>query len=315
MNWLLLERVIQLVTRVGSRQTLAKQWHPKWDETQKRDRLLGVSMTGIQDAFDLLKWDKAQKQSFYSKVKSISINAANLYHDKLGINRSTRITLLKPEGTISQLPTVSSGIHSAYAPYYYRRVRFSKSDPLSKVLLEAGLKPTPENSQGDDLFAEQCNTWVFTFPIKTKTKVRAIDIPAIKQLKEYLNAQTYYADRGHNVSFTCTLAPNEYKKAAKWTYDNWDSIIGISFLPRYDPQGSSNIFVKLFNKLTGKVSKPAYPQLPYETCTETEYHELKSTIPNLTEHELIELLKVHEREYEEMELDSDCNSKGFCPVR
>lgn len=314
-DWFELENVINLITRVGSRQTTAKQWHPDWDATQKRDRLLGVSMTGIQDLFDLLEYNTNDKIYFYNFVKKVAIETANEYHDNLGINRSTRVTLLKPEGTISQLPTVSSGVHKAYAPYYFRRVRFSKSDPLSRVLLDCGLEPKPENSQGDNLYADICNTWVFTLPIKTKAKVRAIDIPAIEQLEEYKLAQKYYADRGHNVSFTCTLSPEEYDIAAKWVYDNWDDIIGVSFLPKYDPQLNNNIFISLINTLLGKVNKPAYPQLPYETCTKKQYYELKKTIPVLTEEKVIELLKKYENEYEEQELDSDCNSKGFCPVR
>lgn len=296
-----LKETIELVTRIGCRQTLANQWHPNWDKMQKRDRLLGVSLTGVQDAFDILNYTDEDKIYFYKLVKDIAIDAANEYHEKLGINKSTRITLLKPEGTISQLPTVSSGIHKAYAPYYLRRVRFSKSDPLSQVLLKIGFKPKPENSQGDDLFAEECNTWVFTFPIMTNSKVRAIDISAEEQLNEYLLAQKYYADRGHNVSFTCTLAPDEYEKAAKWVHENWEDIIGVSFLPRYDPQDENG--------------KAAYPQLPYETCTEEEYCELLNSIPELKEEELITLLQEYEKEYEENELDSDCQSKGFCPVR
>ena len=296
-DWELGKKTIELITRIGSRQTTATQWHPKWDELQKRDRLLGVSMTGLMDAFDLLKWDTEQQEYYFKWVKEIAINAANEYHDYLGINRSTRVTLMKPEGTISQLPTVSSGIHRAYSPYYLRRVRFSKTDPLAKVLLNLGLSPVPENNQGDSLFASECTTWVFTFPIKTNTTIRAIDEPAIDQLERYKLAQVNYADRGHNISATITLAPDEYDVAANWINDNWNDIIGVSFLPRFDPISDG---------------KAAYPLMPYEPITEYEYHNLFNV--KLTETELIEILAKIENNYEEQSLDSSC-STGACPIR
>jgi adenosylcobalamin-dependent ribonucleoside-triphosphate reductase len=296
-NWELGKKTIELITRIGSRQTTATQWHPRWDELQKRDRLLGVSMTGLMDAFDLLEWDTEQQEYYFKWVKLIAINAANEYHNYLGINRSTRVTLMKPEGTISQLPTVSSGIHRAYSPYYLRRVRFSKTDPLARVLLNLGLTPVPENNQGDSLFASECTTWVFTFPIKTNTTIRAIDESAIDQLERYKLAQVNYADRGHNISATITLAPDEYDIAANWINDNWNDIIGVSFLPRFDPISDG---------------KASYPLMPYEPITEYEYHNLFNV--KLTETELIEILAKIENKYEEQSLDSSC-STGACPIR
>ncbi|MBD2201702.1 hypothetical protein H6G33_10115 [Calothrix sp. FACHB-1219] len=292
------ERTIELITRIGCRQTLANQWHPEWDKTQKRDRLLGVSMTGIMDAADILGWGLKELEEFFKWAKKVSIEEANRYHDYLGINRSTRVTLLKPEGTLSLLPTVSSGIHRAYAPYFYRRVRFSKTDPLTKVLLDVGMVPVPENGQGDDLYAEECNTWIFTFPMKTNASIRAIDESAIAQLERYKVAQKYYADRGHNISITVTIEPREYDEVAQWLYDNWDDVIGIAFLSRFDPREGG---------------QAAYPNMPNEPCTEEEYLELKSKTPELDELELLDLLTKYETDYEDYELDSDC-LQG-CPVK
>lgn len=297
-NWELAKQDIELITRIGSRQTCATQWHPTWDSTQKRDRLLGVSMTGIQDAFDLLNWTTEQKQYLYQWTKAVSIAEANFYHDLMKVNRSTRVTLMKPEGTISQLPTVSSGIHRAYSPYYYRRIRFSKTDPLAKALLEAGLQAVPENNQGNDLFADKCTTWVFTFPVKTNTTIKAIDEDAISQLESYKLAQVNYADRGHNISATITLNYDEYDKAANWINDNWDDIIGVSFLPRFDPvEGGS----------------AAYPLMPYEPTDKEGYEKLKASIPYFKEDELLSLLTKYESSYEEKELNGECTTG--CPIR
>lgn len=298
-NWELWKTILELITRLGTRITLADQWHPEWDKTQKRDRLLGVSMTGIMDAFDLLNWNEGQQRYFFQYSKDVAIKTANEYHDSLGINRSARVCLMKPEGTISLLPTVSSGIHRAYAPYYLRRIRFSKTDPLARVLLDLGLNPVPENNQGDDLFGEKCNTWVFTFPIKTNAKTRAIDEPITEQLERYKLAQTNYADRGHNVSITATVAPNEYEIAANWVNDNWGSIIGIAFLPRFDPVEGG---------------KASYPLMPLEPCDQETYETLKAQLPQLSQEEIISKLSEVEKGFEEQELEKGC-STGACPIR
>lgn len=298
-DWFNAEDTIRLITRIGCRQTLATQWHPEWDTVQKRDRLLGVSMTGLCDALDLLQWNEEELKYFFNWCKSIALDEANKYHDHLGINHSTRITLMKPEGTISKIPGVSSGIHRSYAPYFFQRIRFSKTDPLATVLLNLGLQPVPENGQGDDLFGEQCNTWVFTFGIKTNTPIRAIDESAVSQLERYKLAQVNYADRGHNISATITLAPHEYDIAANWINNNWNDIIGVSFLPRFDPSEGG---------------EAAYPLMPWEACTEKQYQKVKSNIPILTEEQLITLLSEIEKGYEEDIIEDSCGT-GSCPLR
>jgi adenosylcobalamin-dependent ribonucleoside-triphosphate reductase len=378
MDWELLKETIDLVTRLGSRITLADQWHPEWDNTQKRDRLLGVSMTGVMDAFDLLNWNYEEQKHFFSWCKATSIQAADAYHDYLGINRSARVCLMKPEGTISLLPTVSSGIHRAYAPHHLRRVRFSKSDPLAKVLLDLGLNPVPENGQGLDrlvsitkemelvrskitsidkrletntrleeiyllhsigkvetkrikkriikqvarrlnlvnrikqlesilkeldthslLTWSQCNTWVFTFPIKTNTNTLAIDEPITDQLERYRLAQTNYADRGHNISITATVAPDEYETAAQWVNDNWEDVIGIAFLPRFNPVEGG---------------KASYPLMPLEPCDQETYEKLKASLPTLSQSDIVSKLSEVEKGFEEQELEKGC-STGACPIR
>ncbi|GAA6622822.1 ribonucleoside-triphosphate reductase, adenosylcobalamin-dependent [Scytonema sp. NUACC26] len=297
-NWDKWVETIRLITRMGSRITLVTMWHPEWDKMQKRDRLLGVSMTGIVEAFDMLNWNQEQIELFFATTQSIVDKEADIYHDSLGIERSLLKTTIKPSGSLSQLPTVSSGIHRPYAPYYLRRIRVSRQDPLAMVLYDLGLRPVPENSQGDDLFAEQCNTWVFTFPIKTSAKINSIDEPALVQLERYKTVMKYYVQ--HNCSITISVAENEWDDVAVWLYENYDDIIGISFLPRFNPLDDD-----------GKV---LYPNLPYQTSNPEEYAALKVETPMPTELQLIELLQKYEQRYEEADLGSDCAS-GACPVR
>lgn len=293
-------RTVKLATRVGSRITTVSQWHPEWDKVQKSQRLLGVSMTGVMDAVERFRWSTEGLDNFLWQTADLVRQEADNYHEELGIERSARVTLFKPEGTLSQLPTVSSGIHRSYAETYYRRIRFSSQDPLALALYDLNIPVVPENSQGDKLFDEKCNTWVFTFPVKTDAEIRAIDESAINQLERYKLAMTTYVRDGHNCSVTITVASNEWEEVTKWIYDNWDYCIGLTLLPRFDPVEGG---------------KAMYPNMPYEPCSVNDYQQLKVKLPQLKEEELIKLLSTYESSFEEQELDSDCNGKGVCPVR
>ena len=101
----------------------------------------------------------------------------------------------------------------------------------------------------------------------------------------------------HNQSVTITVASHEWDDVTQWVYDNWDSCVGIAFLPRFDPNEPGNL----------------YPQMPYETCTKEQYEQMPKV--ELDEDELISLISLFEQEYEEQDIGSDCNSKGFCPSR
>jgi len=295
LDWGKLGTGLVLSTRAGSRMTLVNQWHPTWDANQKADRLLGQSMTGIMDAFCALgKDDDLQWQAdFWKKCRNIVRAEADKYHNVLGIERSKSVTTIKPEGTISQLPTVSSGIHRNYSPHYLRRVRFSKSDPLSHSLQALGLKPEPEYGEGT---LENSHTWVFTFPIKSNAEIRQIDEPSLVQLERYKVVQENYVE-SHNVSITVNVDASEWEKVTNWTYDNFEIIGGVSFLPKFDPNHTS------------------HPLLPYEPADKKVVSRLEKQIPNLKEEELIsEVAKLENQQEEHAILEDNCSS-GSCPTR
>jgi adenosylcobalamin-dependent ribonucleoside-triphosphate reductase len=286
-------KAIKLLTRVGSRITLVDMWDKDWDYIQKRDRLLGVSLTGIVEAYNALNdTEKLNWEYYITELHKAARTEADLYHDALGIPRSYLVTTLKPEGTLSQLPTVSSGVHAPYAPYYTRRIRISKRDPIANALLDLGLVPVPENGQGNDIHADECNTWVFSFSVKTKAQIRSIDESAIEQLERYKFFMKNWAE--HTVSVTITVAENEWDGVVDWVWQNWEYCIGIAFLPRFDP---------------AELDSP-YPNMPYESSTEADYRPLE-----ISESQLVSLISKYETEYEEYELDASCGGLTACPVR
>ena len=294
-DWEKLEKSLRLVVRAGSRMTLTNQWHPKWDKNQKKDRLLGQSITGVMDAFYAIGKDNNLRwqAKFWEKLRNIVREIADEYHEQLRIPKSASVTTIKPEGTISQLPGCSSGIHRSYAPYFIRRVRFAQSDPLAWALKSLGFKPVPENSEKS---LEDAHTWVFAFPVDKSeaTEIRQIDEPALSQLERYKAAQNNYIE-SHNVSITVNVDENEWKKVTDWIFENFESIGNISMFPKFDPNNSS------------------HPLLPYEPVDKKAIERMK--FPVFSEDEFIEKIKSFEQEEDEYEiLDYSC-SGGSCPVR
>ena len=138
-----------------------------------------------------------------------------------GLRKSAAITTLKPSGTVSQLVNSSSGIHPRYAPYYIRRIRNNKLDPLSQHLVEMGI---PNELREDE------NNYVFSFPMKTpETSITTERMNAMNQLELW----KMYADNWceHNPSCTVYYNEDDFLEVGGWVYKNFNSIAGISFLP------------------------------------------------------------------------------------
>jgi ribonucleoside-diphosphate reductase alpha chain/ribonucleoside-triphosphate reductase len=293
-------RAVRLATRLGSRMTNLSMWHEAWDSTQKRDRLLGVSLTGQQDAWDALgvKFFENGPISILKQAREVALAEAQKYHRQMEIAPPLLVTTVKPSGTISQLPGTSSGIHRSYAPEYLRRIRISKADPLAKALRSLGAHCRPENAQGDSIDDDRCNTVVFTFPVRTQAKMRAIDESALEQLERYKLAMEHYVD--HNCSVTVSVAEDEWDDVAKWLTkeENWNNYVGVSFLPKFD-----------------EITSP-FPQMPYQVASSDVIQNLERRYQSFSEEDILNALQQHEQKFKEYEVvDSDCATSGHCPVR
>lgn len=234
----------RLSVRAGLRMTLVDLELAEWDFIQKRDRLLGCSMTGYQDMVNAsgLSWE--DQKILLNDLWSIAIRTAEWYARDLDIIDPKLVTTIKPEGTLSQLPTVSSGLHFAHAPYYIRRIRIWATDPIVKACEEMGYPIYPEVGQTE----ENCMTKVLEFPCKSPEGRTKYDVSAIEQLKIYQMFMEYYVD--HNASITVHVREHEWDEVEQWVWDNWDTIVGISFLSLDDN---------------------FYELAPYEAITKEEY--------------------------------------------
>ncbi len=257
---------------------------PEWNNVQQRDKLLGCSITGWQDMVNATGLDRSSQEELLGELKAAARRAADSYADELGLPKPLLITTVKPEGTLSLLPVVSSGVHFSHAPYYIRRIRISADDPLTKVCEELGYPVLPEVGQT----LENCSTKVVEFPVKAPEGKLKGDVSAIEQLEIYKMFMDHYVE--HNCSITVHVRDEEWDQVEQWVFDHWDETVALSFLS-YDDN--------------------FYDLLPYEEITEKEYRE-KTAAMNAFVPSLIAKFEKTETQYD---IGNDGCENGVCPVR
>ncbi|KAB3533579.1 ribonucleoside-triphosphate reductase, adenosylcobalamin-dependent [Alkaliphilus pronyensis] len=274
----------RLSVRAGYRMTCVELEIPEWDDVQKRDKLVGCSLTGWQDMINAVGLSRDEEGKLLQRLREVAHQEVNRYAEEIGENPPLLVTTVKPEGTLSQLPTVSSGVHYSHAPYYIRRIRVSAHDPLVKVCEELGYPVYPEVGQD----WETCVTKVVEFPVKAPIGKTKYDVSAIEQLENYKLFMTNYVD--HNCSITVHVRNDEWEEVEEWVWNNWDDIVAVSFLSLDDN------FYKL---------------LPYEAIDEEEYNKrvelMKPFVPSL--------ISKYEKQEIEVEIEDDGCSTGACPIR
>ena len=272
---------VRLATILGTYQstlTNFKYISKEWEENCKKERLLGVSITG--------QWDckVVRNKDVLQKMKKEAIKTNKKYAEKLGINQSTCITCVKPSGTVSQTVDSSSGMHPRHSQYYIRRVRISATDPLFEMLKDQGVSYYPEVGQSKST----ATTFVLEFPVKSpKGSIFKDDLSAIDQLEHWKLVKENFTE--HNPSVTISVSDDEWIDVANWIYKNWDLVGGLSFLPRDDH---------------------VYQLAPYESISKEKYEEMMKNFPELDFSKIV----IYEREDEtELAKELACTS-GTCEI-
>jgi ribonucleoside-triphosphate reductase len=259
-------RKVRIATILGTLQatlTDFKYVRSVWRKNCEEERLLGVSLTGIQDCKLLRNPDPQLLEDM--KAHAVDINRE--YAGILGINSAAAITTVKPSGTVSQLVDSSSGIHGRFAPYYIRRVRQANHDPLTQMLKDQGVPNEPDAMN-------PLKTTIFSFPIKSpKGATLANNQTAIEQLENWLVFKKYWAE--HSVSVTVYVKEHEWLEVGDWVYKHFDMVTGISFLPysehTYQQAPYEDINVLEFDKLVAAMPVVDFSKLPeYELEDNTE---------------------------------------------
>lgn len=274
----------RMSARAGLRMTCTELEIPEWNNVQQRDRLLGCSLTGWQDMVNAIGLDMEGQAELLVDLRKAAKDAAANYAAELGINAPLLVTTVKPEGTLSLLPTVSSGVHFNHSPYYIRRIRISADDPLVKVCEELGYPVFPEVGQ-DPI---TCATKVVEFPVKAPEGRHKAHVSAIEQLEIYKMFMENYVD--HNCSITVHVRDEEWADVEQWVWDNWDCAVALSFLSYNDN---------------------FYELMPYEAISKEEYERRRAEMASFTP----SLISKYEKEEVQYDIGDDGCESGVCPVR
>ncbi len=251
-NFDTLARKVKLATILGTIQsTYTKMPYLRkvWSVNTEAERLLGVSRTGIMDN-PLMTSKNAGLDKTLEKLREIAIETNAEWSGLLGIPVAAAISCVKPSGTVSQLVDSASGIHARHNNYYIRTVRGDNKDPLTQFMIDQGIPSEPCVMKPDQ-------TTVFSFPMKSPDNaVTRNDTTAIEQLETWLTYQRHWCE--HKPSVTISVKDAEWVDVGAFVYKHFDEMSGVSFLPHSDH---------------------TYQQAPYQDCTESEYEQLLSLMP------------------------------------
>ncbi len=241
------QRISAMIGTWQSTLTDFKYVSEKFKIVSEEERLLGCSMTGMFDCPVI--WN----ERVLNRAKTVAVETNMIFADRFGVNRSTSVTCVKPEGTTSEMLDTSSGIHPRYAPYYMRRVRFSAKDKILALLRDQGADIKPENGQTED----NATTYVVAFPIKAPDGALCVDdVTVDEHFSRWLLVKKHYTE--HNPSVSIYVKSNEWIKVMNLVYNNFKDVCGISIFP---------------------VSDHAYQQAPFSQITKEEYDTIVADLP------------------------------------
>lgn len=291
-----------LSARSGIRMTTVTLELPAWDYIQRRDALIGTSLTGVKDAMGQLGWDQDKEDELLAELAEVVEKAKIEYSAHLNTNVPLLDTTIKPEGTQSQVAGgVSSGLHYAHAEYYIRRVRVNSNDALAKMALDLGWTVhaevgtkldgvtylLPADLARPEVMAV-AKTWVIDFPVHSPSAKVRDDVSAVEQLDVYFSYQKHYTR--HNTSNTISVKSNEWDAVCDKVYDQWDDFVGVSFMAH---DGGS------------------YTLAPYEEVTKEQYEALKASMKPFDK----DLLPQYETGFASELDETDNCANGACAIR
>jgi len=251
-----LKRKVCVAAIFGTLQSTLTNWRyvrKSWVENLEKERLLGISFTGICDHSVMSGQEGHEKLGkWLRELRDHAEQVNEEWAERLGINPSHSVSCVKPSGTISQLVDSSSGCHPRYASRYIRRVRQSTNDPLTRFLIDQGVPHEPCVMSPD-------STIVFDFFVKSpEHSLTVADVGTIDQLELAKTYGEHWAT--HMISCTAYYTDDTWYDACAWVWKNWDSVAGMSFLPH---DGGT------------------YQQAPYEEIDQADYDIMKQTMPTI----------------------------------
>jgi len=233
---------------------------------------MGIGVTGVLQASDV---QRSWLNDAYTELRAFDKE----YSAKHGFPESIKLTTVKPSGTLSLLPGVTSGCHPAYSHYMIRRIRIAADHSLVQVCREHGYPVEfQRNFDGTDDHSTMVVSFPFAYPEGTKI---AAEMTAIDQLEVVKWLQAEWSD--NSVSCTVYYRKEELPEIKKYLAKNYkNNHKSLSFL--------------LHNE-------HGFKQAPLEEITKEVYDALVASTRLIT--------KVEDASFEG---DLEC-AGGVCPVK
>ena len=215
--------------------TLYPTHNPRTNQVTLRNRRIGLSQSGIVQAF--AKFGRRRFLNDFCNAGYTEIRRwDDIYSEWLCVNKSIKVTSVKPSGSVSLLAGSTPGIHYPEASTYWRRVRISNDSVLVNIMRNAGYHVEPSLTDS--------KTSIIKFAVSDE-RVRSVkDVSIWEQVKNLVDMQRIWSD--NQVSCTIKFKRDEAGDIAKILEMYEDQLKSISFLP-LDDHG--------------------YAQPPYEPCS------------------------------------------------
>lgn len=202
---------------------------PVTEAIVRRDALLGIGMTGMQDS-PLIALNPEYQRAVAEQIVTWNAEWAQL----LAINPAARTTCVKPSGTTTlELGNCGSGIHPHHAKRYIRRVTADQYETVFQAFKDVNphmcvLRPD--------------NKWMIEFPVEAPAgAVLKEHLTAVEFMDQVRSTQQNWVLNGtvrdshapglrHNVSNTITVRDGEWDIVADYLWQHRDQFTGIALL-------------------------------------------------------------------------------------
>ena len=202
--------VCQLLYRIN-KHSLALPCHLKeTEDIVHKNMRMGIGVTGVLQATEeQCSW----LNETYRRLREFDFKYSHAHN----FPESVKLTTVKPSGTLSLLPGVTSGCHPAYSQYMIRRIRIAADHALVQVCREHGY---PVEYQRHFDGSEDHSTMVVSFPFcyPAGTKIAA-EMTAIDQLEVVKWLQANWSD--NSVSCTVYYRKEELPEIQKYLAKNY----------------------------------------------------------------------------------------------
>lgn len=229
------KEAVRAATIIGTLQAGYSWLHYLTDAARRvirRERLLGVSITGWMENPDLLFQPELQRE-----MAEYAVQVNQEIADRIEIEHAARVTCTKPSGSSAIVLGTASGIHAHHARFFFRRVQANNVEsPLAYYKLH--------NPGAVEKSVWGAEDEVITFCIEVpegsivKDDLTALEFLAIVKStwENWVKPGTARPESSpgavHNVSNTVHVAEDEWDEVSDYIFRHRDCFSGISLLPK-----------------------------------------------------------------------------------